>query len=135
MDPANSPAAFTTFSGSSDSADPGVGRVPRAGGEPRGVERVGGRGFGVEDPTAVRGGRQRRRHGKLAAGAVEARSYGSEVSFSAEAYNDHLNSTMAYHVCILHYASHAKPQTDTELHAWSPTPHMLVCRMHSTTIY
>lgn len=71
-------------SGSSGSADPGVGRLPGAGGEPRGVERVGGRGFGVEDPTAVRGGRQRRRHGKLAAGAVEARSYGSEGALGGE---------------------------------------------------
>lgn len=49
-------------SGSSGSADPGVGRLPGAGGEPRGVERVGGRGFGVEDPTAVRGGERWRWH-------------------------------------------------------------------------
>lgn len=47
-------------------ANPGVCRLPGAGagGEPAGVERVGGRCLGVEDPAAVRGGRQGRRHGK-----------------------------------------------------------------------
>ena len=47
-------------------ANPGVCRLPGAGagGEAAGVERVGGRRFGVEDPAAVRGGRQGRRHGE-----------------------------------------------------------------------
>lgn len=42
-------------------ANPGVGGLPGAGGELTGVERVGGRRFGVEDPAAVQGGR---RHGE-----------------------------------------------------------------------
>lgn len=44
-------------------ANPGVRSLPGAGGEPGGVERVGGRHLGVEDPAAVGRGRQRRRHG------------------------------------------------------------------------